>query len=594
MTAAIMGYPQTSIGVVGITNAGLVLDNTHGNLYGVNTSGGPSGIRKWDIWPQGLERRARNNADLGVTLAVTGSTQTYNSNEVVLTASGANSGALYGFLKSDLTYSGTFGVVGASGAASTTTRILSAFDVCCFQGPRGQDIILANTVLSTQELNHINWGAKVNLRTTITESQCRIGALPDGSGTEAWAFGFGATCTLYRITYGANTPIGTPGFAPSFIDPTWTTITNTAGISVDQADGCPIVALADGFASQSYLVKFNRVTGAIMWKVLVGTGGLKYTHDDMSKNVIANSTLYYFGTATNTLFTINTATGAFTTQTISDVGVSSQMSEDVSGTKVVNGVKVVGGSVVWYGNWSEVNTHPTYLGNYCLTLGNHSGSDMCWRCWPNGTPDPAPVYAVAVNSRKRAWSFTLDGHTFYVLDLGSQGTWVYDKLSGQWAQFVTEGYAQWNFANGCMWGQRIVAGDMVTTDMWEMNPSALFDNGAAEITHVVTGGVITRSRTYHSVDSFYLACSPGLLQDGGAASNVTLSFSDDQGHTWTDMDTLTLLADDWSAEIAWTSLGSFAAPGRIFKITDVGGFMRISGADAGINDFDPVTGAREE
>jgi len=136
-----------------------------------------------------------------------------------------------------------------------------------------------------------------------------------------------------------------------------------------------------------------------------------------------------------------------------------------------------------------------------------------------------------------------------------------------------------------MWGTRIVAGDLLTTDIWEMNPGALFDNGATEIVHVVTGGVATRSRTYHSVDSFRLACSVGQVLDENGAS-VTLSFSDDQGETWTTMDTITTVEGAFAQEIAWLSLGAFSAPGRIFKITDTGSFLRIEGADAGIDGFD--------
>ena len=33
----------------------------------------------------------------------------------------------------------------------------------------------------------------------------------------------------------------------------------------------------------------------------------------------------------------------------------------------------------------------------------------------------------------------------------------------------------------------------------------------------------------------------------------------------------------------------FPNPGRIFKITDTGGFLRIDGADAGIDGFDAAT-----
>jgi hypothetical protein len=55
----------------------------------------------------------------------------------------------------------------------------------------------------------------------------------------------------------------------------------------------------------------------------------------------------------------------------------------------------------------------------------------------------------------RARSFTLDGHTFYVLDLGPEGTWLWDQVTGQWCTFETDGYGKWSFANGTMWGSHI-------------------------------------------------------------------------------------------------------------------------------------------
>jgi hypothetical protein len=136
-----------------------------------------------------------------------------------------------------------------------------------------------------------------------------------------------------------------------------------------------------------------------------------------------------------------------------------------------------------------------------------------------------------------------------------------------------------------MWGKRIVAGDQLTTDLWEMMPaSSLFDNGATAVEHIVTGGIATRNRIYHSVESFTLAASVAYLMAPGTAT-VTLSFSDDQGVTWHDMDTITLTGAS-DQEIAWTSLGAFANPGRVFKITDSGAFLRIDGADASIDNFD--------
>jgi hypothetical protein len=196
--------------------------------------------------------------------------------------------------------------------------------------------------------------------------------------------------------------------------------------------------------------------------------------------------------------------------------------------------------------------------------------------YQTGVPDPA---------RSRAWTFTLDGHTFYVLDLGQEGTFLYDTITSQWCKFSTAGYGQWNFQNGCQWGNLVVGADILTNEVWQQVPTQFLDEGWRDIEHAVTGGLTTRSRTYISCDALRLAASIGLLDTINGAT-MTMRFSDDQEATWSDPFTIDLIHDDFDGELAWRSLGSFMAPGRIFEITDVGGLIRIDGADAFLNGFD--------
>jgi hypothetical protein len=597
-TGFMMGFPNTSSGVVQKTDGGILYDPNQGNIYGLaqNSADGLNGWRKWDAWPNGDELRARNLADLanGVTVYPVHCLLGYQ-NLIVMSGGTANSQALFGFTKDDLSYAGTFGVTSASLANSDSGRILAAKQVVSFLDAKGRDCVVATPIRNGSftggaEINCITWGSKTNRRSVVTENHAVLGSIPDGTGRNAWAIGYNLgtdPMTLYRIgpTLGGNGIQATVGtVAVTDIDPTWTNIDGIYGIAVDQVDGHLVCGFAtdDTVTHRAYLVKLNSATGAVMWAAPVGNG-LNYplNQGDLARSTIKNSKLYYIGATGQQFYTINTTDGTADTSVVLDSGglaslYGSQISEDVSG------------SVVWYGSWSEGDLHPAYLGTYCLTDGHHSGSQMVWRFWPAPSGFVTPVYGPQVTSRKRAWSYVLDGHTFYVLDLGAQGTFVYDQSTNQWSKFITEGYLNWNFASGCMWGQRIVAGDLLTTDIWEMNPSALFDNGATEIVHVVTGSVATRSRTYHSVDSFRLACSVGQVLDPNGAS-VTLSFSDDQGETWTTMDTIPIPEGNITQEIAWLSLGAFSAPGRIFKITDSGGFLRIEGADAGIDGVDPVT-----
>lgn len=211
------------------------------------------------------------------------------------------------------------------------------------------------------------------------------------------------------------------------------------------------------------------------------------------------------------------------------------------------------------------------------------------------------VYATGVpgQQRSRAWTCVLDGHTFYVLNLSSQGTFVYDTTTQQWAQFDTDGFGQWNMNNGVQWGERIVAGDTITNQVWELDPSAVLDEGWRDIRHISTGGLSTRSRVYLAVDSLRISASVGQLDEVNGAT-LSLRYSDDEGKTWSQYFTIPMTAnvfDDGSnseAELAFRSLGSFMAPGRIFEVSDVGGLLRIDGCDAFIDGFDDDTPRQEQ
>ena len=591
----LMGFPNTSSGTVQQTDGGILYDPNQGNIYGVAISGTTlNGIRKWDAYPNGNDLRARNVGDLGGTGAVSPvHCLLAYAKQIVMSNGTSNSASLNGYDMGDMSYTNSFGENSSNIQNSTAFRILASRLVCAFLDNRGRDVVVATPILSGAltggcELNFVSWGTKSNNKANIVENHAVLGSLPDGSGRNAWALGYSlgtTTMQLYRMGAalgGVGVQAAVGALTPHQIDATWTNVTDVNGIAVDQKDGNLILGFAttDAVTNRAYILKLNSTTAAVMWKIPVGAGlNDPLDQSGMARSVIKNGKFYYIGATGNQLYIIDTIAGTADTSIVMSTGTldvlhGQQISEDVSG------------SVIWYGGWNESGLHPAYLGNYCLTQGHTSGSQMGWRFWPALPPAGfvAPVRGDQIFSRKRAWTFTLDGHTFYVLDMGQEGTFLWDKTTNQWTQFITKGYVGWNFANGCMWGQRVIAGDMLTTDIWEMSPGSLFDNGATEIIHVVTGGIATRNRIYHSVESFTLAASVATLLDPAGAS-VTLSFSDDQGVTWTTMDTLPLTGAT-SQEIAWTSLGSFCNPGRVFKITDSGGFLRIDGADAQIDNFD--------
>lgn len=183
--------------------------------------------------------------------------------------------------------------------------------------------------------------------------------------------------------------------------------------------------------------------------------------------------------------------------------------------------------------------------------------------------------------RQAAWTFVLDGHRFYVLPLGPQGTWAYDTTTHEWCQLQTDGFDGINFEHGCMWGIRIMGGDSLYTYLLELDPTQSFDDAWREVEHMVTGGIATRSRSGISVANVTLTASVG--EDASIESPISLAYSDDNGATWsrefdiplTDVSTQTLI---------WNALGTFSAPGRVFRFTDFAGPVRLDGADVILTD----------
>lgn len=175
-----------------------------------------------------------------------------------------------------------------------------------------------------------------------------------------------------------------------------------------------------------------------------------------------------------------------------------------------------------------------------------------------------------------AWTFVLDGHRFYVLPLGPEGDWAYDMTTQEWCQLQSQGFPGLNFTHGVMWGLRVIGSDALYTYLYEMDPNQPFDEGWREVKHMVTGGISTRTRSVIGVANLTLTASLG--DDSAIDNAISLAFSDDNGKTWSKEFNIPL-TDTAGQKVIWNSLGSFSAPGRVFRITDYSGPIRLDGAD---------------
>lgn len=180
--------------------------------------------------------------------------------------------------------------------------------------------------------------------------------------------------------------------------------------------------------------------------------------------------------------------------------------------------------------------------------------------------------------RLRAWTFTLDGHNFYVLRLGTGGTVVYDTTTKRWSEWASFDRPVWQLQVGGNWGMSIVGGDDRVGLLWDVDPYAYRDDEDLPIKRIATGGVPQRLHNGTACNGVMLTGSVGHNDSTGVT--VTLRTSDDNGQNWHDHGTITMITTgSFGEQIQWTSLGTIFAPGRIFQIEDTGVASRLDGLD---------------
>lgn len=208
------------------------------------------------------------------------------------------------------------------------------------------------------------------------------------------------------------------------------------------------------------------------------------------------------------------------------------------------------------------------------------------------------------NPKLRAWTFTLDGHDFYVLKLGTRGTLVYDVYSEQWMDWDAFDEIFWPVNIGFNWvggqgvtdaagntfGSNVLVGDDTYPLLYFLDPNQPYDESpellepqqAVFFDRVLQGQVPMVGREVLPCYVCWLTTDMGAPAYVGAG--VQLEISDDGGKTYDDMGTIAVTVDKNSPELSWYSLGQIGAPGRLFRITDDGAVARIDAME--MNDPD--------
>ena len=186
----------------------------------------------------------------------------------------------------------------------------------------------------------------------------------------------------------------------------------------------------------------------------------------------------------------------------------------------------------------------------------------------------------------RCWTYTLDGHDFYVLRCGNIETLVYDTMSKEWSVYGSDDTDLWKAFQGWNWigagqlpdqyGSNVVVGDDATGALYFLNPFGDVDSDPVDttVTRPFTRILQTQTpvRGYDSYPCYGIELQGSI---GEYSDTVNLAVSDDRGTTYNSVGTLNTVAGDYSTRLNWRSLGKIKAPGRLFKITDYGALRRI-------------------
>jgi hypothetical protein len=188
----------------------------------------------------------------------------------------------------------------------------------------------------------------------------------------------------------------------------------------------------------------------------------------------------------------------------------------------------------------------------------------------------------------RAWTYTLDGHTLYVV---SSPEWTYAcDISSDfaWSEFGTVGRDGWQAHLGCNTAfQGVLAGDDTDNIIWTVTSNEWADDGLPFV-RTISGGATVLGKPIANA-SLEIRMATGWAGNITAEPDLLYRYSDDEGNTFTDWDTESIgLVGRYGGLLTIRRQGIIEAPGRLYELQYAGeGQFRVSYARIG-----EATGAR--
>jgi hypothetical protein len=184
-------------------------------------------------------------------------------------------------------------------------------------------------------------------------------------------------------------------------------------------------------------------------------------------------------------------------------------------------------------------------------------------------PVERAIEACADKSGIRAFSYDVDGHACVVIDLGGEGTWVYDLTEGgNWHERDTAETGAWRATGNSVkaFGKWLV-GDRLTGNIYQVDKDAKNDGGSAMpwVTESIAMEAFPQRLQVARADFNFVS---GVGTTSVEDPKVKIQWSDDGGHRWSDPVTRKLgEAGRYLEHVRVNRLGLTGTKGRRFRLT---------------------------
>jgi hypothetical protein len=167
-------------------------------------------------------------------------------------------------------------------------------------------------------------------------------------------------------------------------------------------------------------------------------------------------------------------------------------------------------------------------------------------------------------SDAEAFTYTLDGHAYYVLTFPTAAaTWVYDASTQQWHERDSRSsdisLGRWRVQSHISCYGKHLVGDGLNGTVWEMSPF-VYAEGDEDLVRMIQFPPLYAEgrRAFMSSLEVDMEVGAGLSSGQGSDPQIMLQWSDDGGNTWSNEHWRDIGGiGNYRTRVSWERLGSF-------------------------------------